>query len=240
MKSASKTYSLIYNNDTIDVLISKRNIKSLRLKINSNGKVSLNIPNYYPYYKALDFINLKSEWIYENLSVLKNKHSNDCNFKNNSKISIWGKTRNVNVLLNKKEKVELAEDNLTIYTKNENLDYIQKKFITWAKKEFLKIANVMYSQEFAKIFNQYGLVKPKLTIRLMKSMWGNCKYTKGEITLNLYLLKTPLHCLRYVIIHELTHLLFHDHSAKFKAFLTEVMPEWKECKKELKNYTLNF
>jgi len=240
MTQSSKLYTISHNNQTVDVLITKKNIKSLRLKINNDGKVNLNIPSHYPFYKAVDFLNQKLDWIFNNLQFLSIKKSNECCFKNGAKISIWGQVYNVCIQLYKKDKIELTSDNLIIYTKNNNEDYIQKKFTSWAKNEFIKTATNIYNQEFHKNFDQYGLNKPKLNVRLMKSMWGNCKYNKGEITLNLYLIKTSLICLRYVIVHELTHLLFHDHGVKFKQFLTEVMPEWKQCKKELKNYTLNF
>ena len=240
MLSNSKLYTVNYNNRDIDVLITKKSIKSLRLKIDNKAKVSLSIPNYYPYYKATDFINSKLDWIVNNLKVINEKQDFACNFKNNSNIVLWGQICKVNVQIYKKDKIELIDNNLMIYTKNLSSDYIYKKFLSWAKKEFLKISSIIYNQEFYKTFEQYGFVKPKLSVRLMKSMWGNCKYIKGEVTLNLYLIKTPLECLRYVIVHELTHLLFHDHGAKFKSFLTEVMPNWKTYKKELKNYPLNF
>lgn len=240
MLTQSKLYSVIYNDSDINVLITKKSIKSLRLKINNNAKVSLSIPNFYPYYKATDFINSKLEWIANNLKIINQKNDNSCNFKNNSKVMLWGQIYSVCIQNYKKDKIELIDNNLMIYTKNLSSDYIYKKFVAWAKKEFLRIASIIYNQEFYKTFEQYGFVKPKLSVRTMKSMWGNCKYNKPEITLNLYLIKTPFSCLRYVIVHELTHLLYHDHSAKFKAFLTEVMPEWKTCKNELKNYPLNF
>ena len=240
MKHSTKIYRITYNNENIDVLIIKKNIKSLRLKINNSSNISLSIPNYYPFYKACDFLNSKLDWIVNNLAYIKERQCNDYSLEKNNKIQIFGKVCNVNITNYKKDKINIVENNLMIFTKNDNIDYVYKKFTIWAKKEFLKIATSLYNQEFMNSFDQYGLIKPKLKVRTMKSMWGNCKYNKGEITLNLYLIKVPINCLRYVIIHEFAHLLFHDHGNKFKEFLTEVMPEWKDCKRELKNYSLNF
>lgn len=240
MLKNTKHYTVNHNNNTIDVLITKKSIKSLRLKINNNGCVSLNIPSFCSYQKAIDFLNSKLDWIINNLKNINQKKANECNFKDNSQIQLWGKIYNINIRLYKKDKIEFSGNNLIIYTKNKSSEYIQKKFISWAKKEFLKTATFLYNQEFSKTFDQYGLIKPKLHCRIMKSMWGNCKYNKGEITLNLYLIKTPILCLKYVIVHELTHLLFHDHGSQFKSFLTEVIPDWKHLKNELKNYSLSF
>ena len=237
----SKIIHLKIKENILEVHVSKKKIKSLRLKIDSCGKISLSMPYFLSYARAIDFLNGKLDWLEKNLSYInQRKIENNCTFKSGDSLIIWGKNINLKVVVYKKDKIELVDNTLWIYTKTDDYDYIYKKFINWAKKELIKIATPIYNHEFAKTFEQYGYVRPKLKFRFMKSMWGNCKYNKGEITLNLFLVKTPLECLKYVIIHEFAHLLFHDHGEKFKAFLTETMPNWKLCKKELKNYSLNF
>jgi predicted metal-dependent hydrolase len=56
--------------------------------------------------------------------------------------------------------------------------------------------------------------RPELAIRKPVMGWGRC--TKdGRILLNTELVKTPLYCIEYVIMHELCHLRLHDHSPEF-------------------------
>jgi len=74
----------------------------------------------------------------------------------------------------------------------------------------------------------------------MKSMWGNCNFVKRIITLNLYLCKVPIQCVDYVIMHELCHLTYHNHSKQFYDYVSKFMPDWKERKQLLKNYSLEF
>ena len=67
----------------------------------------------------------------------------------------------------------------------------------------------------------------------MKTMWGNCNPTKSIITLNKYLLKASELGIEYVIIHEMTHLLYPKHNSEFYNFLTIQMPDWRERKQQL-------
>jgi len=88
---------------------------------------------------------------------------------------------------------------------------------------------------YQKIFKKHGLNQPNILVRKMKTLWGSCTPTKDKITLNEYLLKADIRCIQYVILHELTHLIYPNHSKEFYDFLTIHMPDWKERKKQLDN-----
>ena len=82
-------------------------------------------------------------------------------------------------------------------------------------------------------FIPYGIVRPKLRIRTMKSCWGSCMVNKGIITLNRKLLMKPRECIEYVVVHELCHFIHPNHSKEFYKFMEQFMPDWKERKGRL-------
>jgi hypothetical protein len=89
-----------------------------------------------------------------------------------------------------------------------------------------------YVEKCYTIAARHGVPEPILLIRTMRRRGGSCS-SKGRITLNLNLVKAPVHCIEYVIMHELCHLKFNNHSKAFYSLLTRCQPDWRNRKKIL-------
>jgi predicted metal-dependent hydrolase len=57
---------------------------------------------------------------------------------------------------------------------------------------------------------------------------GNLRSGQEKIWLNLHLIKAPVYCIDYVLLHELCHLKYHYHNKSFYDFLTVLMPDEKK------------
>ncbi len=68
-----------------------------------------------------------------------------------------------------------------------------------------------------------GLQYNELKFRKMKSRWGSCSSNK-IITLNKKLAKTPDICVDYVVVHELAHLVYMNHSKQFHSLVQTYIP----------------
>ncbi|MCT7986370.1 M48 family metallopeptidase [Laspinema sp. A4] len=67
-------------------------------------------------------------------------------------------------------------------------------------------------------------------IKKMKTKWGSCNINQHRIWVNLELAKKPVECLEYVVVHELVHLLERHHNQRFKAYMDQYLPNWRECR----------
>lgn len=81
-------------------------------------------------------------------------------------------------------------------------------------------------------FSRFGFKKPNLSIRRMSKRWGSLSRS-GTMTLNSDLVKTSKNCIDYVVMHELCHLRYHDHSPEFYNLLESVSPNWEKVKHKL-------
>ncbi len=77
-----------------------------------------------------------------------------------------------------------------------------------------------------------GRPEPLVRLREMTRRWGSCG-AKGTVSLNVELIKAPVSCLDYVLVHELCHRIEMNHSRRFYRLLRRAMPEWERARERL-------
>lgn len=129
------------------------------------------------------------------------------------------------------------------------IDSLLKEKSNWIQKQFLKIENLqiienkaLYPQDFLQSrvihFSQYMNLKfTKLKFKKMKSRWGSCN-SKREITLNSELSRLNKNLIDYVVVHELAHIRYMNHSKEFHQLIDKHLVNAKKYRIELKNISL--
>lgn len=85
---------------------------------------------------------------------------------------------------------------------------------------------------------KYEGKKPcRIAVKNMSGRWGSCS-SKGNINLNVYLLDVEEELREYVLIHELSHLYYMDHSPRFWALVEQNCPNSQAKRKSLQRYRL--
>ena len=79
-----------------------------------------------------------------------------------------------------------------------------------------------------------GVKVGSLAYRNMRSRWGSCQPSTGRVCINIRLALYPPQCLEYVVVHELCHFLESGHGPRFKALMTQFLPDWEKTRKILR------
>ena len=207
------------DNEIYNVIIEKKRITKntyIRVKEDLNIHVTCNILTSDRF--IIDLINKNSKQLLKMINQAKRRQDKEESFY------YLGKKYNL-VYLNKKG-ITFGED-MVFVSPDFNLD-------KWYKKEAEKI----FQMELDKMYNSfiYKIPYPSgLTIRKMKTRWGVCNVKTHKITLNLELIKRRIECLDYVIVHELSHLLYANHSREFWNCVGDNFKDYKKIRKELKD-----
>lgn len=222
--------------ENVDVKILYKDIKNVHLKVFRDYSVVLSLPKKVPVDWIEDFLSGKSNWIVKQLSKYKQSsgHNNLLNIKSGSSTQVLGKDIRIYKKISQKNYVAEDEKTLILYLKSVDDEILAQRILeNWWRKKATQIFFKEVDCIFNDVFRKYKLEKPIVKIRKMKTLWGSCTPQKSKITLNEYLLKADLRCIQYVVLHELTHLLYPYHNKGFYDFLTIQMPDWKTRKEQL-------
>jgi hypothetical protein len=85
-----------------------------------------------------------------------------------------------------------------------------------------------------------GIKVSEFRIRKMKTKWGTCSQKYKRVWINLELAKKPPHCLEYVVVHEMVHLVHRTHNKEFTRLMNTFMPQWAQYKEELNKRPLGY
>ncbi len=105
----------------------------------------------------------------------------------------------------------------------------ERVLVAWYRKQLKE----MIPPLIAKWEAIMGVKVAEWGVKRMKTRWGSCNIEARRIWVNLELVKKPVHCLEYIMVHEMVHLRERLHNDRFVAYMDEFMPQWRFFREEL-------
>ena len=181
------------------------------------------------------FVSSRSEWVLKHLENFSSHTRLNGYLVNGEKILFRGKEYILRLEVSDKVEVVKSDNEISVKLPvGKDQAFAERVLKKWYYVEAAR-ALTTRTREILTRFDKYGFSPSMITIRTMKRRWGSCS-SKGRITLNSELIKIDEIYTDYVILHELCHLKQHNHSAEYYRLLSEVFPEWKTVRKNLRNY----
>lgn len=200
-------------NQSFEYDISRKAIRSIRLRITSSTSFQISCPRLTPDFLIKKFIKDNSLWIIHHSSKitakpailgLKNLQILDKNYE----IS-WIKTQKDSVIILENE--QKIYSNLAIFSETHAKKVLESKLRPFALK--------LIKQELVFLSKEFGFKYGKVTVRNQSSRYGSCS-ARGNLSFNWQIIFFPYPQFRHILLHELTHLDIKNHSSKFWNQLT--------------------
>jgi predicted metal-dependent hydrolase len=218
------------------ILRSRR--RTVSITINPDTGVVIKAPSSISKNTIEKFVDEKSDWIIKTLRSFDSLIRIDKaeGYKDGDTILLFGKPHRLKVVPSEKYSVKLTDDYIIEagYHNDNNPLIIRALLETW----FKNIAQNRFRSKFREImarYKDYGFQPDDFIVRTMKKRWGSCSF-RGKIAISYDLIRLDEIYSEYVILHELCHLKHHNHGSGFYKLLSEMYPDWKKVRKELKTY----
>lgn len=218
----------------ISVEVRRKKMKLCRLKVYPDRRVTLSLPYRVSLSWAEAFLEEKRGWIEEKLAAFPGAELQRAGqeWKDGSTVQLLGADRILTVRKASRPAVSGGEggDRIVIDTPSpEDPEAVQRLYETWLRREALRVFGERAAY-WQRLLAPWGVPFPQIRVRKMKTLWGSCSVGRRTVTFNLYLIKAPIGCVDYVVLHELVHFLHPDHSKAFYGCLSRFMPDHREWK----------
>lgn len=217
----------------IEATILRKKVKNLRVTIvPPDGTVRVSAPKLMPEAIIRAFLAEKADWIRTHAAKVRESHRDEPKaFADGETVRLFGQAYPLAVRSGQKKNGAALDGGRIVLSLRGDVPPEKREAILNAWLRDRLKAEIEY---LLPLWSDYtGLLPAEWTVRDMTSRWGSCNPRTKKINLNLQLVRYPVICLEYVILHELAHLKVHGHGPEFKAILDRYMPDWKSRRKIL-------
>ena len=222
----------------VSITVTRKDIKNVHLTVHPpNGRVTLAVPTNTRLEVARAYAISKLVWILEQQRKLEcQARETPRQFIERESHYVWGRRYLMTVdYQDVKPTVVLSNKRITLIVRpNSSTEKRAEVMHEWHKSLLHEVVPPLVQKWERKL----KVSVSGYFLQRMKTKWGSCNHSVGNIRLNTELVKKPKDLLEYVIVHEMAHLIEPTHSERFIAILEEHYPSWREARVELNELPL--
>ena len=232
--------SIEYGNTTIQFNLAYSNRKTLEIAVYPDQSVWVTSPEDAGIEKIFEKVRKRGRWIVRQLRYFNrfdplDEHDEYVSGETHRYLGRQYRLKIKQISQGDTESVKLKGGYFVIQTsKKENKNHIKAQLNAWYREK----ARIKFDERLDichEIASKYRIQKPKIQIYSMEKRWGSFT-ASGKILLNPKLIKHPVYCIDYVIIHELCHSKYPNHDKEFYKLLNQILPDWKRRKDKLERF----
>jgi len=180
----------------------------------------------------------KGSWIYKHYMEFQSRKAGECKreWESGEKVLYKGKEIEIRIFLHedKRTAIRFNGTGFEIFVNkeieaNERKALVENIFRYWYKRA----AKVFIKDRLDYFCKITGLTYNIMRIKEQKTRWGSCS-KKGNLNFNWKIIMSPEWVIDYIIVHEVCHLRYLNHSREFWNMVDLYTPGYKKARKWLK------
>ena len=221
-----------------DIEVEHKEIKNIHLAVYPpDGRVHVSVPNYMQDDEVSMFLYTKLPWIRkQHEEVLAQERQDEREYVSGESHYLLGRRYLLKVIPTMERahvvrKVKYLEMYVRKDSSTDRRKSVMEEFYRAELRPVLESLVGKWSATMGEDPTTF-----EWSILLMQKQWGSCLTASRKIQFNLLLSRVPLHCIEYIVVHEMDHLKEHRHNKDFIAMLDQYLPDWQMRKKELDEF----
>jgi len=209
------------------IIFSKR--KTISISVNDKGFVVVKAPIKTHLKEIFEIVHKHKNWITKKINLINAVGKfEEKKFVDGEEFWFLGKKYKLHISDNVKEKLVFNDG---FFLDKKYIKSAKNIFINWYKKQAYTII-----EDRLKFYSKKSnLTYKKLKITSASKRWGSCS-KDNNLNFSYKLIMAPIEVIDYVVVHELSHTIHHNHSKAFWKKVEELYPQFRDAKDYLSKF----
>jgi len=238
MKSSTHTINLKNNLIPYKIKRSAKRRKTITISVHHPEGVVVRAPQDVRQSELAELLTDKTDWLLKKLAEIKEISAAPVKkYENGTLLKFLGRDYPLSLepAPANKGTVDMDKTHISVYlpatiTGAGQNDWVKEALRLW----YMWQAEIIINRAVNRWSERTCLTPDKIRVKTLKSCWGACT-PKNNLSFNWRLIMAPAYIIDYIVIHELCHIEQKNHSKKFYNLLSTFQPNYKECRRELRD-----
>jgi predicted metal-dependent hydrolase len=214
--------------------------KTASISVKPDCSVRILVPSTLSEQNIIQLVERKSQWIQGKISHFQEIHGNqrEKEYISGESFTYLGRNYRLKIVADcsggSSDAVKLVNGRFNVHVPSDMLPETHNQVVVKRLTEWYREHAIVRLRAKTKRYAKQMNVSPvSVDVKDYKSRWGGC-HSDGRIYYNWKIIIAPHSIVDYVVVHELSHLVYGDHSKKFWKLLGSIIPDYAERKELLK------
>ena len=230
-------YKVQYGTKELEFKIEFRNRDTMSISVEPPNNILVVAHTGTPEENIKEIVKSRGKWIVQKLFEFRNIEAKKVNreFVNGESFMYLGRNYSLQIHIDKalqnNSKVKLFRGKFHVYVKEKNEEIIKEAMEAWYREKTEEQV-----RKRIKYYKKFFEKKPSdIKVKEQKKRWASCT-SKNELLFNWRCGMAKATALDYIVVHEMCHMYYKNHSQEFWDLVASVMSDYESRKEWLRDY----